>query len=106
MRRLESTTIDGASGTAYDMNRYPADMRFNDFIAAVYILFADDKVLHVGHSDNIDFVLQKNKVAESLAGDGLSSIGVVRMGSPGRREQIVADLSEALSPSIDSITQD
>ena len=106
MRRLESTTIDGASGTAYDMNRYPADMRFNDFIAAVYILFAEDKALHIGQSDNIDFVLQSNKVAESLAGDGLSSIGVVRMGSPNRREQIVADLSAALSPSIEYISRE
>ena len=103
MRRLESTTIQGRSGETYSMNTYPTDMRFNDFIAGVYILFAEEQALYVGHSDNVDMVLQTSKVADTLKDQGLSKIGLVRNGSPTRREAILSDLSKALSPTLASL---
>lgn len=90
MRVLESTTIDGQSGTSYDMKMYPADMRFNDFIAGVYILYSGDKTLYAGHSDHVDLVLQKKQVAQTQP--GLSKIGLIRMGNPEKRQAILDDL--------------
>jgi len=90
MRIIESTTISGLSGKDYPINIYPSDMRFNDFIAGVYILFADDRTLYADHSDNVDLVLQKKQVATSL--EGLSKIGLIRMGNPDKRQTILDDL--------------
>ena len=90
MRLLESTTIKGKSGKSYSMKVYPADMRFNDFIAGVYILSASYKILYAGHSDNVDRVLQKKEVAATVS--GLSTIGLIRMGSPEKRQTILDDL--------------
>ena len=94
MRLLESTTIDGVSGKSYPIKTYPADMRFNDFIAGVYILYAEDKTLYVGHSDNVDLVLQKKQVATALS--DLSTIGLIRMGNPKKRQAILDDLDLSL----------
>ena len=91
MRVLESTTIKGKSGKSYSMKVYPADMRFNDFIAGVYILFASNKTLYAGHSDNVDRVLQKKEVATTVP--GLSTIGLIRMGNPQKRQAILDDLA-------------
>lgn len=40
MRLIEKTELTGTSGKIYSMNVYPADMRFNDFIAGVFLLSA------------------------------------------------------------------
>ena len=90
MRLLESTSIEGSSGKSYPIKMYPADMRFNDFIAGVYILYASDKALYAGHSDNVDLALQKKQVATTLS--GLSTIGLIRMGNPEKRQAILDDL--------------
>ena len=99
MRLLEATTIEGASGHHYPIKMYPADMRFNDFIAGIYILFAGDRTLFAGHSDNIDLVLQKKQVANNVP--ELSTIGLIRMGNPDKRQAILDDL--ALAPELSEI---
>lgn len=90
MRLLETTTIEGSSGKSYPIKKYPADMRFNDFIAGVYILYGDDKTLFAGHSDNVDLVLQKKQVATNVS--DLTGIGLIRMGNPAKRQAILDDL--------------
>lgn len=100
MRVLEATTIKGQSGDSYPVKMYPADMRFNDFIAGVYILFAEDKALYTGHSDNVDLVLQKSEAASKLADKGLSRIGLIRMGSPVKRQAILDDVNGSLEPEL------
>ena len=94
MKLLESTSIKGTSGKSYPIKMYPADMRFNDFIAGVYILFASDRTLYAGHSDNVDLVLQRKQVAKTLS--GLSTIGLIRMGNPKKRQTILDDLDLTL----------
>ena len=91
MRLLETTTIEGQSGSTYPLKLYPADMRFNDFIAGVYILYAGDKTLFADHSDNVDLALQKKQVASSQP--DLSGIGLIRMGNPAKRQAILDDLA-------------
>ena len=90
MRVLESTTVEGKSGKYYSIKMYPADMRFNDFIAGVYILYASGTTLYAGHSDNVDRVLQEKGVATAVP--GLSTIGLIRMGNPEKRQAILDDL--------------
>ena len=103
MRILESSSISGQSGTDYPINMYPADMRFNDFIPGVFVLYADDQVLYMGHSDNVDIWLQKNDVLARLADKGFSRIGFIRNGNPARREEIVDDLGPVVNASLSSL---
>ncbi|MBT4161764.1 MAG: hypothetical protein HOC70_08495 [Gammaproteobacteria bacterium] len=103
MRILEATSIEGQSGKSYPIKIYPADMRFNDFIAGIYILYAGNKALFAGHSENVDFVLQKSEAATKLADKGLSSIGLIRMGSPVKRQSILDDLQAELSAELTEI---
>ena len=98
MRKIESTTIKGESGESYPVNIYPADMRFNDFIPGVFLLFAGKETLYMSHSDNVDQWLQRRNPVTHLANDGFSSIGFIRHGNPEAREAIVADLGPAVSP--------
>ena len=94
MRVLESTAIEGVSGKSYPIKIYPADIRFNDFIAGVYILYSEDKTLYADHSDNVDLILQKKRVAKNLP--KLSAIGLIRMGNPEKRLAILDDLGLTL----------
>lgn len=103
MRILESTSISGQSGADYAINMYPADMRFNDFIPGVLVLYADDAVLYLGHSDNVDAWLQKNGVLDKLADQGFSRIGLIKNGNPSRREDIVADLGPVVQAALSTL---
>ncbi len=98
MRKIESITIKGESGESYPVNIYPADMRFNDFIPGVFLLFAGEETLYMGQSDNVDQWLQRQDPASNLANDGFSSIGFIKHGNPEARQAIVADLGPIVSP--------
>ena len=100
MRKLESTSIEGQSGKSYPINMYPADMRFNDFIPGVVLLFADNEPLYMDHTDNVDLWMQKQDVATRLGGEGFSRIGFIKNGSPEVRASIVEDLKPVVSPKL------
>jgi hypothetical protein len=103
MRILESTTISGQSGDNYAVNMYPADMRFNDFIPGVFVLYAEDDVLYIDQSDNVDLWLQKNSVADKLSSKGFSRIGFIRNGNPARRQEIMADLAPVVQATLKEV---
>ena len=103
MRIIETREIDGATGKSYSMNVYPADMRFNDFIAGVFLLMAGDGTLLIGESDNVDMWLQKNEAASKLANEGFDKIGFIKNGSREVRQNMVSDLTEACSPKLAQI---
>ena len=104
MRLIETREIAGSSGTPYAMNVYPADMRFNDFIAGVFVLMdGDQQAIFLGQSDNVDFFLQKNEVLSRFESNGFHRIGFIKNGSPEVRGKIVADLSRVLNPTVAEI---
>lgn len=103
MRLIESTTIAGQSGKTYPMNIYPADMRFNDFIPGVFLLYADEQVLFLGDSDNVDAWLQRSDALGKLGDQGFSKIGFIKNGSPKVRASMVDDLGPAVSPALTEI---
>ena len=102
MRKLGSTMVSGESGNSYPVNLYPADMRFNDFIPGVFLLYRGDEVLYAGHSDNVDLWLQKNDALGKLSEKGFSRIGFIRNGNPSRRSEILSDLA----PVIDAVLKE
>ena len=103
MRKLESTSIEGQSGKSYSINMYPADMRFNDFIPGVFLLYAEGEALYMDHTDNVDLWLQKQGVAEKLIDDGFTQIGFIKNGSPEVRASILEDLMPVVSPRMASL---
>ena len=62
MAKLGVKSMEGKSGTEYVFNVYAADMRFNDFIPGVYVIFRElpdrQEVIYIGESDNVDVTLQ------------------------------------------------
>jgi hypothetical protein len=82
---------------------YPADMRFNDFIPGVFLLYAEDETLYLDHSDNVDLWLQKQAVIERLGDEGFSRIGFIKNGSPVVRAAIVEDLKPVVSPKLEAL---
>ncbi len=103
MRKIETQEIACPSGKCYSVNVYPADMRFNDFIPGVIVLFNEDKTLFITHSDNVDYYLQKNKVSSLFADKGLTAIGLIKNASKAVREAAIAELNTLLSPSVSEL---
>lgn len=101
MRLIETREVTGSSGKAYCMNVYPADMRFNDFIAGVFILLdTGEQAIFVGQSDNVDFFLQKNEILDRFKSKGFDRIGFIKNGSPEVRAKIIDDLTTVLKPKV------
>ena len=100
MRLIEKSEVTGTSGKSYAMNVYPADMRFNDFIPGVFLLFSEDSALFMGESDNVDAWLQKNDALGRLQDEGFARIGFIRNGSPEVRAAIMNDLDSTVTPKL------
>lgn len=107
MPKIESTTLDGASGQSYPVNVYDGDMRFNDFIPGVYYVSRhfvsadgtiEEEAIYVGESDNVDLALQSHDKRTCFEEHNYNRISLYRMGNEEKRKAAQDDLIKALSP--------
>ena len=107
MGKIQSITIEGASGAEYDFNIYSADMPFNP-VKAVYIIAnreeSEDEVkydmLYLGETDNLPERLADHHFRNLWIENGWNVIWVYQEHGHVERVQAVADLIAIFNPRI------
>jgi len=105
MPQIGVTTLTGSSGKSYQFNVYEKTTVFNDFIPVVYAIAQTGEdggsaVLFVGESDNVRPALDSHEKMADLEQAGFNTILFHRDARADVRQSVVADLTEALNPSL------